>query len=242
MVERIQDFFYDLDADTVAEFISNCIDKVLLLFFIIIFLMGAYGMYDTYYVYNKANDDSVLAYKPRGILSEEKDLPENMIAWITVDNTKIDYPIMQADDNVKYLNTNPYGEYSLSGSIFLDFRNNKEFLDSYSLLYGHHMEGKLMFGALDDFLDEDFLKTHKKGTLQTLTEVYDLNIFASVSTNANEMMVFDPKGTEDRYQWIKENADVLTTVKPGNIVALSTCAEINTTVRTVVFATIQRRE
>ncbi|MBR1845920.1 MAG: class B sortase, partial [Oscillospiraceae bacterium] len=63
---------------------------------------------------------------------------------------------MQGETNGKYLNTDPYGEYSLSGSIFLDSRNAGDFSDSYSLVYGHHMADGMMFGALDAFFDEGY--------------------------------------------------------------------------------------
>lgn len=43
-----------------------------------------------------------------------------MVAWLTIDDTKIDYPVMQGKDNTEYLNKDPYGDYALAGSIFLD--------------------------------------------------------------------------------------------------------------------------
>ena len=54
------------------------------------------------------------------------------VAWLTVDDTKIDYPLCQCDDNKFFLNHDPQGNYSLAGSIFLDFRNNPDFTDRYT--------------------------------------------------------------------------------------------------------------
>ena len=79
-----------------------------------------------------------------------------MVGWIVVDDTNIDYPVMQGYDNSQYLNLDPYGEYSLSGSIFLDSRNSSDFTDPYSIIYGHHMEYGKMFGAIDDYLDDQY--------------------------------------------------------------------------------------
>ena len=131
----------------------------MLFVFVITLLIVCYGLYDTWYVYNKANDDGYLKYKPvaGSGMSEDAPITEDMVAWITIDGTNIDYPVMQAADNMKYLNLNPYGEYSLSGSIFLDSRNSADFSDDYSILYGHHMEYGVMFGALDEFLDEKYM-------------------------------------------------------------------------------------
>lgn len=78
---------------------------------------------------------------------------------MTIDDTNIDYPVMQGEDNNEYLNKDPFGNYALSGSIFLDRRNNPEFKDYYSLIYGHHMEHGMMFGAIDEYLNEDYFNS-----------------------------------------------------------------------------------
>ncbi len=72
--------------------------------------------------------------------------------------THIDYPITQTDNNEKYVNTGADGEFSLAGSIFLDYQNSQAFTDFNSILYGHHMEKGAMFGDLENFQDEAFLR------------------------------------------------------------------------------------
>ena len=131
------------------------LDTALLVLFILLFLIGGYTMYDTWFVYEHAQDTSILAYKPQSGTAAEEVAPisEDAVAWLTIDDTNIDYPVMQGVDNNEYLNKDPYGNYSLSGSIFLDSRNASDFSDPYSLIYGHHMEHGVMFGALDKFLD-----------------------------------------------------------------------------------------
>lgn len=151
----------------IIRFIDNMIDKTVFLVCLVLFLLGSYGLYDSYMVYQQATDDSILKYKP-GYETDDatnKKIKENMVAWLTVDNTNIDYPVMQGKDNNEYLNKDPFGDYSLSGSIFLDSRNNPDFDDYYSLVYGHHMEQGMMFGALDDYLKEGYLDSHSSGTL-----------------------------------------------------------------------------
>ena len=88
-----------------------------------------------------------------------------MVGWLTVDGTSIDYPVMQGGNNLTFLNRNPYGEFSLSGSIFLDSRNSPDFSDEYSIIYGHHMAYGKLFGALDAFLDETYTSSHRSRTL-----------------------------------------------------------------------------
>ena len=110
-------------------------EKLMLCAFVVVLLIVVYGLYDTWYVFNNATDDSILKYKPtlgRGV-PDDAPITEDMVAWITIDDTNIDYPVMQGDTNSKYLNIDPYGEYSLSGSIFLDSRNSSDFTDESSV-------------------------------------------------------------------------------------------------------------
>ena len=147
---------------------------------------------------------------------------------------------MQGDTNSDYLNINPYGEYSLSGSIFLDSRNGSDFSDDYSILYGHHMEYGNMFGALDDFLSQSYLDSHSTGTLlvgkNNYTE-HKLGIFACAKVNAYENNVLDPDTLENITKVIEENAVHINTSieKSNHILALSTCTEPVSTNRLIVF-------
>ncbi|MBQ6633439.1 MAG: class B sortase [Ruminococcus sp.] len=164
---------------------SRAYDRILTFILVLILLIVMYCMYDNYWVYSHALDDSILKYKPtaQGYDPDSSPITEDMVAWLTIDGTNIDYPVMQADDNVKYLNTDPFGEYSLSGSIFLDSRNSPDFSDDYSLIYGHHMEYGRMFGALDDFLSEGYLREHSHCTLiigRDASVIYELEVFASL--------------------------------------------------------------
>ena len=107
---------------------NRAYEKTMLLIFIIALLICIYALYDTWYVFDHANDKSYLKFKPgveeeNGAVSESP-ITSDMVGWITMDDTNIDYPIMQGEDNTEYLNKDPYGKFSLSGSIFLDSRNN----------------------------------------------------------------------------------------------------------------------
>ena len=151
----------------IIRLIDGLIDKSVLLVCIVLFLLGSYGLYDSYMVYQQATDNSILKYKPGYETDDETDkkITGSMVAWLTIDNTNVDYPVMQGKDNNEYLNKDPFGDYSLAGSIFLDSRNNPEFDDYYSLVYGHHMEQGMMFGAIDEYLNEDYFNSHRTGSL-----------------------------------------------------------------------------
>ena len=217
-------------------------ERLMLVAFIVALLVVCYGLYDTWYVFNKAQDDSYLNYKPRDGQGVPDDAPitGDMVAWLTIDDTNIDYPVMQGSDNTKYLNLNPYGEYSLSGSIFLDSRNNKDFTDEYSILYGHHMEYGNMFGALDDFLDNSYLKKHSHGTLivgRDGKRTYELGVFACIKVNVYDNKVLDPAPLKDISKIISEKATYVNTSidRSDHILALSTCIEPVSSNRLIVF-------
>ena len=220
-------------------------ERSMLFIFLIALLIVAYGLYDSWYVYNNAGNDSYLRYKPvegQGVPSDSP-ITQDMVAWITVDGTNIDYPVMQGKTNMDYLNINPYGEYSLSGSIFLDSRNSSDFTDDYSILYGHHMEYGNMFGALDDFLDAGYLETHSNGTLvvgRNADAEYKIGIFACAKVNVYDNKALDTVSLEEIEKTIQSDAQIINTSieKSDHILALSTCTEPVSSNRLIVFAYI----
>lgn len=227
--------------------IDGLIDRGLFLLFILIFLMGAYALYDSYMVYNDAVDSDILKFKPGYGSDEEidKEIEGRMVAWLTMDDSNIDYPVMQGDDNSEYLSKDPFGDYSLAGSIFLDSRNAPDFTDSYSLIYGHHMEHDMMFGALDAWLKKDYCDKHLTGELIVDDTTYELQVFAVVEAEATREEIFAPTEVDDSIvlNYIKDNACILYEEhipKEGEkIVALSTCKFPDTAERTIVVCKIK---
>lgn len=68
--------------------------------------------------------------------------------WITVNNTRIDYPVVQASDNEYYLNRDYNQHKNSMGWIFMDYRNNIEVLNQNTIIYGHNITAGIMFGTL----------------------------------------------------------------------------------------------
>ena len=208
-----------------------------------IMLIGLWQVYDNYYLFQHTPDASVLKYKPvpgNPAAADASPISGEMVAWLTVDGTNIDDPVMQTTDNTYFLNVDPFGKYSQTGSIFLDARSSPDFSDAFSIIYGHHMDYGKMFGALDDFLSETYLKAHCTGTLmlgRNASETLPLRVFAAMRVSAKEKTVFDLRQDEIR-QYIRENASVLTEESDAGILALSTCADADSVTRIVVFCYI----
>ena len=227
-------------------FAHETIDRIVAIVMILLFLICLYAMIDAYQVYNGANDNSILKYKPKaGNTDNLKELSENAVAWLTIDGTRIDYPVMQGKTNEEYLNKNPYGEFSLSGSIFLDSRNSKTFSDEYSLVYGHHMEYGVMFGALDNYRDKSYLDAHKTGKLSVVNgKEYQITIFASCIEMATKKVIFDPpeSNNKSRLKYLRKHALVYDSKEvnvKSKLIALSTCQSAENNERIIVFGVLK---
>lgn len=224
--------------------LDGILTRIIVYTFILVLLIGVYMTLDAAHLYYDASVKRVKSYKPEEITEETmQEISKDMVAWITIPETSIDYPIMQGKSNNDYLNTNPYGEFSFSGSIFLDSYNAYDFTDDYSLVYGHHMASGYMFGALDDYHEESFFDQHRYGTLQAGDTTYVLHVLGVDKADAGMSEIFDvtTKLTgEERYAFFAKEADIFRgdEREGGALVALTTCKEPGTTNRTVVMCEI----
>lgn len=228
------------------RFIDKATDYALLLFFLLLFLIGGYTMYDTVLIYDLAGGNDLKSFKPLAVSGDSgvvewdmSALSRDVVAWLTVDDTNIDYPVMQGINNSEYLNKDPFGAYSLSGSIFLDSRNSSDFSDSYSLIYGHHMEYGRMFGALDSYLDEAYFDAHRTAALTVSDRIYRIEFFAALEADASVDEIFSPTETDGTLEFVRENALIWHEPEGGRLIALSTCKTSQTTARVIVFGVIK---
>jgi len=84
----------------------------------------------------------------------------DIIGWIYMEDTVVNYPLLQGENNFYYLDKTLYKKYLASGSIYLDCDNEPDFSDAHSIIFGHNMKNHTMFGDLSDLRDEDYLKEH----------------------------------------------------------------------------------
>lgn len=103
----------------------------------------------------------------------------DMIGWLKIPDTDIDYPIMQSlESNDYYLHHNFEKEEDKNGCIFLDMRNDYLERDDNLIIYGHNMRSGMMFGPLKNYLDEEYWKNHKTIQFHTLYEKEEYDIIA----------------------------------------------------------------
>ena len=225
----------------IALFADTVLSKFIQLACILLVLLSSYALYDSFNLYYHAQDKGILKYKPSLNAGSQADIAiEGSVAWLTINDTNIDYPIMQGKTNSEYLNKDPFGNFALSGSIYLDSRNNPDFSDSYSLIYGHHMQHGVMFGSLDEYREEKYFKEHQDGVLTVAgKESHPIKIFAVMDCLGTDDKVFSVKEYEDRVQYYKDNAIHFEEQDEYNhILALTTCSDTINEKRLAVFAVI----
>lgn len=87
---------------------------------------------------------------------------EDIVAWIYIPGTSIDYPILIGDSDEEYLYKDMEGNYNPLGSIFTFANTKRDFSDNHIKLFGHNMKEFQMFGELRKFLNVDYMEEHKK--------------------------------------------------------------------------------
>jgi sortase B len=217
--------------------------------FLLMIAYGCYALWDSNHVVTGAMAEQYAVYKPsENPLSfrQLQGMNSDVFGWITIYGTPIDYPLLQAEDNWKYVNTSAEGEYSLTGAIFLDSAADKSFNDFNSIIYGHNMVPNVMFGDIKTFKEKEYFDSHKYGNLYYDGRDHGLEIFAVVEADAYDAKIYTPGivGDEARTEYLDyllENAeqvrDVAVTVD-DRIVLLSTCSTESTNGREILVGRI----
>lgn len=187
-----------MENQSISLYIIRIFDKVITVIFVLFLLsllvFGSYSIWDSEQIYAVGKSSQYEIYKPSAenqmSFEELQAINDDVIGWLNVYDTKIDYPLLQAKDNQKYLNTNAEGNYSMAGSIFLDYRNASDFTDFNTIIYGHHMEQSAMFGDLEKFFDEAFFDSHPYGNIYFNEEDHGIEFFAFMQIDAFDSEIF----------------------------------------------------
>ena len=238
-----------LGLKTVA-FLSGTVNYILLTVTVVLITFAGYALWDSNQLHSAADKSNYEVYKPtaenQGISFKElQAINPEVFAWLTVYGTNIDYPVAQGQDNAKYVNTNAEGMYSLSGAIFLDSENSSDFSDFNSILFGHHMAKKVMFGEIETFADSDVFASLRYGNLYYNEKDHGIEFFAFVHADAYNSLVYTPNVQGEQRREYLDNLfalavnirDVRVTVD-DHIVLLSTCSSSTTNGRDILVGKI----
>lgn len=222
---------------------------------LLMLLYGGYSLWDTAMVFNGAFLSSdLLQFKPAAgdpdsnpTLAELQAINPDVLGWLTIDDTHIDYPVVIGETDMEYVNKDVYGDFALSGSIFLDSDNARDLSDAYTLVYGHHMDNGAMFGDVVEFVNTDYFESHQTGTLYLPDATYTIEIFACVQVDAFDSMIYDPLAQDGDVSELLHYVDEIAVqsryigVQPTDkVIGLSTCAEAETNGRVVIFGRLDR--
>ncbi|WP_193708275.1 class B sortase [Alkalibaculum sporogenes] len=106
----------------------------------------------------------------------------DVVGWVKINDTKIDYPVLKTDNNDYYLYHNIKNEQTRAGSIFMDFRNEGKGLDRNTIIYGHHMKDKSMFSGLVAYKQKSYYEEHPFIEFDTLYKEIQWEIFSAYIT------------------------------------------------------------
>ncbi len=218
---------------------------IIITFMIAIFIFA-------YYIYtNRQNNKSILSdikidttevtenrTEKMLKLEELRKQNEDIVAWLEIPNTKINYPILQTTDNEYYMTHTYNKEYSKDGSIFLDKNYDWNIPSSNLLIYGHNNKNGNMFQELLRYENESYYKEHPTIQFTTINEdcQYEIiSVFKSRVYYKSEQNVFryyffiNAKNEEEYNYYIEESKkaslyDTGKTAKYGEqLLTLSTC-------------------
>jgi len=172
----------------------------------------------------------------------------DVVGWIYIPGTHVNYPVVQGSDNNYYLNRLFTKQWNSAGAIFVDYRNASDFSDWHTIIYGHQMNNRTMFNDLKLYEDQEFYDQQPVGYLITPDATYLLEFFSgyvsSVDTNA-----WDLNFTEDGFaSWLEDlqsRSAFTSEVQPqvgDRVVTLSTCSTAFANARYVLHAVLRQAE
>ena len=155
---------------------------------------------------------------------------EDVIGWIQILDSPVDYPLLDADDNKYYLSHTYDRQWSSYGSIFLEPRNNPDLSEKHLVVYGHNMVNESMFGSLLEYKKQEYADTHPEITICMTDRDLTYRVFsaytAHVDSAAYRMSFSDDASFMEMTEQMKANSVIATDIMPtaeDQVLTLSTC-------------------
>lgn len=238
---------------------GGIVSTIILIVAVIVFCFSGFQLVRIFYGYHKG-DQEYDNLKEIGISADDTDtgdgdgrytvdfealwkVNQDIIAWIRFDEPSIiSYPVVQGKDNQEYLDKTISGYPNTYGAIFLNVSNHKDMTDKNSIIYGHRMNSKSMFGKLEEYQDEEFYRSYPYFYIYTPDgKELKYQIFA----------VGEVEDTSDAYQTVFENDEAFQAFlsfsrehsfydtgvevpSDARVVTLSTCTKANNEERLIV--------
>lgn len=167
------------------------------------------------------------------------------IGWIYIPDTNINYPMVIAKDNNKYLKRSFNGRYYIGGTIFMDYRNTGDFTDLHSIIYGHLLKNHTMFYQVSQYRKQDFFKAHPYIYIYLKDKCYKYEVFSFYqTTTSGDVYRFSFDSVADYDKWTasinkQSRFKSGTDLESGQrTITLSTCVDANSNKRWVLNAAL----
>jgi len=191
---------------------------------------------------NVANDETEKTSLPikvdfSGLISENSDI----VGWIYSPDTPINYPVVQSNNNSKYLNIGLDGKYLINGTNFVDFRNYEIGIDENYIIYGHNMRNKTMFGTIDDYRSQSYYDSHPSLYFLTPDRNYRIDLIAGKQVLYNDFIYQTAPISDEFHSHVKniiKNSLFKSNVEytsGDKIITLSTCTDNSGKYRFIVI-------
>lgn len=173
---------------------------------------------------------------------ELKSINSDYKMWIQIENTNINYPVVQSSDNDYYLKHNFRKESNISGTVFVESANDID-NDKNIILYGHNMRNGTMFNNITNYKEESFFNEDNKINIIMNNTLYEYEVFSVYVKNVSEVNLAIGFANEDEFINYAYNEAEESIYKKDvdfsaedNLITLVTCSYEFTDARTIVVA------
>ena len=152
---------------------------------------------------------------------------KKLIGWLKIDDTNIDYPVMQTANNEYYLDHQIDGSVNANGSIFMDYRNAPDFSDRNTLIHGHHMRSGNMFAGLMNYKKGGYYEKHDHMYIMTPQGTYRMDLLCGSVVEAFDD-IYSAEPTQEAIAACMRKSRFQSSLglpeEDAKIVTLSTCS------------------
>ena len=204
-------------------------------------------------VENEENDNNTTSYEPSSyytkynqLFDELSKVNPDVVGWIKVNNTKIDYPVVQSTDNKYYLKRDFNKKSNSMGWIYMDYRNNIYNLSNNTIIMGHNIKAGLMFGTLRYTTNESWYTNPENQIITFNTKIKNMKwkIFSIYSIPVTNDYLYANFGDLDEFKTFADKLKARSIYdfkvevnKDDHIITLNTCGPTSAT-RVVVHAVL----
>lgn len=152
---------------------------------------------------------------------------KDIIGWIYLEDSIINYPVLQSNNNDYYLHRLINGKYNPAGSLFMDYRCDYKLTDRNTIIYGHNMKSDTMFGTLQKYKKQEYYEKNKNIYYFTPEKNYIIKLFAGCTIPSESDIYNLNELTQNRISKLIEKSDFksdIVVTEEDNIMILSTCS------------------